>query len=482
MELDSTFAIAYLLLAEVQSYLGNSIASKEAYEKAHTFSWKATEKDRLRIDATYSRIIEKDRKKQFDILNQMAKRFPREKRVHADLGYYYRFQRNPDQALAAFNKAVELDPNWGEALNQIGYIYSAKEDFRKAIEYFERYASASPGDPNPFDSIGETHFRIGSLEKALGKFQEAVEVKPNFYSSYVSFAYIFALQENYPKVFQSIDKLIEIAPSQYIKNEGLLWKAYYNYWLGRLGESLKVLDFAAELHEKGKVEGEWLRGFIYCDKYEFDLSRNSFKSHYKAWAEFSSPKALSNVKAKYSFSLGLLDLQQGTRDSAKSRLTEMNSQLAEIGTGTRNLRQLQYELLQGNILAIDGSFEKAIEVYQKTTYLEITRINYQAIVDNDIHLLEDGLARTYQKIGNLDKAILEYEQLTSDDPNMRGRRLIYPKHHFSLAKLYEAKGMRSKAIERYKKFLDIWNDADEDFLELDDAKNRLATLLRDSRQ
>lgn len=54
VELDPKFAVAFLCLGLANQWLGNSRASNEYFEKAMTFSEKATDKDRLYIEAFYS--------------------------------------------------------------------------------------------------------------------------------------------------------------------------------------------------------------------------------------------------------------------------------------------------------------------------------------------------------------------------------------------------------------------------------------------
>ena len=89
VQLDSTFAAAYRYLSVACRHLGNAEARNEAAGKAKTFSEKATEKERLYINASYAATIEGDQEKRIQILREMAKKYPKEKRVHHASGDYY---------------------------------------------------------------------------------------------------------------------------------------------------------------------------------------------------------------------------------------------------------------------------------------------------------------------------------------------------------------------------------------------------------
>lgn len=47
---------------------------------------------------------------------------------------------------------------------------------------------------------------------------------------------------------------------------------------------------------------------------------------------------------------------------------------------------------------------------------------------------------------------------------------------YLLAQKYESSGQKNEAIEQYRRFLDIWKDADPAIPEIQEAKKRLAAL------
>jgi tetratricopeptide (TPR) repeat protein len=455
-------------------------ARDEACRKAYSLSENATDKERLYIDAFYALHIEGDREKYFRILNEITEKYPKEKEAHYLLARQYRYRRQYDKAILEFQKAIELDPNYGRALNSLALTYMNNiENFEKAIEYFERYVSVSPGEPNPINSLGMTHFLKGELDKAIAKFKEALELKSDFIFSNWYIAYTYALKEEYDETMKWINQYIELVPSKGEKARGHYWKAFYLSWLGSFDLSLGELRKAADLYKEVEnyswiSQTERMRGWVYYEKGDLELSLK----HFKNWFDYhikDSPGSIRSYSSYFNFYFGLLDLKKGEIDSAKSRLAEIKSILSGIDQESNRYPAFYHDLLYGELLLAEGSVEKAIALLKKTSPLGRPPV-IQTIVPYNFPFLKDVLARAYQQKGDLDTAIAEYERLITFNPAIKERLLIHPKYHYRLAQLYEQKGWEGKSIEHYEKFLELWNDADPGIIEVEDARKRLAGL------
>jgi len=478
VELDPDFATAYFYLAYAHRWLGNIEARNEAIEKAKALSHKATDKERLFIEASHARYIERNQEKRISIVQEIAKKYPKEKRAYYFLALFYRDEGNYDKAIEEFNKVLELDPNSGEVHNGLGYIYLLKGNFEKSIEHLKKYASLNPEDANPLDSMADAYFQMGRLDEAIAKYKEALEIKPDFLISYLKIGYILALKEDYSEALKSVDRYIAMAPSPGIKRFGYLYKGFYHNWLGSLEKSLINLQEAADLAEAvgdvfGKAYVELSKGWIYYDWGEYELSRKHNENWLDDFLKYY-PQYASSFKGDYTFLLGLIELGEGQIDSAKTRLAEVKSFFSELPPSDEEGASFSIDLLQAEILLAEGSYEKAVSVFEKAPALSppVLQNTFQVIGYN-VPFLKDVLARAYQQRGDLEKAIAEYERLITFDPTSKERYLIHPKYHYWLARLYEQKGWKGKAIDQYQKFLDLWKDADPGLPEVEDAKKRL---------
>jgi tetratricopeptide (TPR) repeat protein/tRNA A-37 threonylcarbamoyl transferase component Bud32 len=482
IDLDPGFAIAYVGLAYAANGLGDSKERDRAFERANALSGKTSEKERLYIEENYAGVIKKDPAKQLSILQELVQKYPKEKLAHYMLGQYYRDQQQLQEAVEEFGKAVELDPSYGLALNQMAYSVADLGDLERAVEIFGKYASLFPGDANPVDSMAEMYFRMGRLDEAILKYQEALKIKPDFFGSAASLAYVYALKEDYDEAMNWIDRYIAIAPSPQLRGIGYFYRTFLNLWCGRYTEAAAETDLLktgaeAVAGKEGAAAMGLLKAWVLFEQGHFDLTRPLYKQWYDV--NLLNPLAKDSALALYDFYDGFVDMATGRLDEAKNKLASFKAVLPNIGNfPIPRVAPYLCGQFEGELLLRLGSVDKAIAVLEKAPSLGAPPA-MRLIVPLYVQPFPmDALARAHRAKGDIDRAITEYEKLATFDPARPERTWINPKYHFRLAQLYKIRSMREQAIGQYKKFLDLWKNADPDNPELAEAKKALAELQR----
>jgi serine/threonine protein kinase/Tfp pilus assembly protein PilF len=484
VKLDSTFAMAYLYLARAyNAAYANTRAENEYYRKAKLYSAKASEKEKLYIEASYARAIELDFNKQLKILQEMQQRYPKEKYVYYALSTCYQQQASYGKAIEACNKSLSLDPNFGAGLNQLAYIYADLGEYQKAINYLEKYAAVNPGDANPFDSMGDMYFYLGDLSAAVAKYQEAVDIKEYFMSSF-KLAYISALLENYPTGLEWLEYYQKHLPVSTPVGGVYGWKCYMHYLMGEKKQALLDLQQAQKIW--GTLENrffistaDYIKAWIFLNEREYNSGIKLADQATTIFIEMN-PSGKENYLANLELYHGIVALEKGQLETARQQVTVVRMQLPEVAQSVEPDVRYRFTLFWSWVLLAEGKVDSAITVCKRAIANRPHDLGAANLAGYTIYSLyaplRNVMARAYLQKGQLSEAIAEYERLSSFDPKQEDRRFISPEYHYSLARLYEQAGSNKKAINEYQKFLQIWKKADPDLPELIDAKKRLAKL------
>ncbi len=82
--------------------------------------------------------------------------------------------KDPQQKIAAYSKAIEIDPRFVEALYNLGLVYKKQGDYRLAERYFSRAYNAKP-DKIRNDTKVQILFELATTYQQLGKNKECEE-------------------------------------------------------------------------------------------------------------------------------------------------------------------------------------------------------------------------------------------------------------------------------------------------------------------
>ncbi len=480
--IDPSFAIAYLLLSRACESLLDYPARDAALEKARTHSGRASEKERLYIEARYADIIERDRPKQVRTLEEIIAKYPDEKVAHHILaGALAALGRDPE-AMKEYEKAVAIDPRYAPPINQLGYLCARNGDFARAVQYFQRYAELNPGLPNPVDSIAEMNLFMGNLDVAIATYRRALAIKPDFTGSCAGLAYVYCLKEDYPEAGRWLEAFRKIAPTPQARMEPDFIRNFHDHLLGRLDRSLAHSLALRDVAEKfgfdyGVAAVDLILGLIETDKGEFERARKAFDG-WRAFSEKNDPANRAYTDAVSGILGGIVDLKEGRLDAVKARLSGIESSLPEVSPSDRPEVLARLLLLRAEAALAENSVEEAIRTGEEIRFENLRSVNVPSMLPYNVPFQKDVLARAYWKKGDLDKAVAEYERLTTITPKNNLRFLIYPLYHYRFGRVFEEKGDRIRARTEYEKFLKYWAEADPSFVELKDARARLAALKR----
>lgn len=94
------------------------------------------------------------------------------------LGYFYiEENKNLEEARGMIEKALKAEPDNGAYLDSLGWYYFKKDKLDKAIEILSK-ASLLLEDAVIFDHLGDAYFKAGDTEKAKLNWQKSLEIEP----------------------------------------------------------------------------------------------------------------------------------------------------------------------------------------------------------------------------------------------------------------------------------------------------------------
>lgn len=480
LALDPEFAIAYMILAETENQLGDSGARKAAIESAYRHSAAASEKERLLIAARHAHVIEGDPDRELRLLQEFVRKFPDEKYARHELGFLYEDRGELDAAIAAYEKALALDPNFGWSMNQLAYVHARAGRYAEALRLFERYAAISPGDANPLDSIAELYVRMGNLELAEMKYREALELKPDFFSAYASLSYVALIKEDYAGVDHWLVEFDRRAPTPLARVLGDWLRAFMDYLLGRWEASLARY---AGIRKKAEAAGgtdsaafvDWITAFIRRDLGEAEAANEAYRRYVEQRSRSGSGLAPFE-EAGRAFFQGWVDLARDKPADAARRAAEIEPLLSRVEPADVAHATFLCKLLRAEAALAENDVDRAVSLGREIVPLDFPNMGYEIVPAYNMPFLKDVLARAYWKKGNLDAAAAEYRKLTTIDPSNQVRWMISPLYHYRLGCVLEEKGDKPGAAVEYRKFLEYWKDADKTHPELADARKRLDAL------
>ncbi len=101
--------------------------------------------------------------------------------MYNKIGIAYHQLMDFDYALEYYEKALEVDPSYAEAINNIGTVYYAQKRHKKAIKCYQEALEHAPYSASIYSNLGTAHFARKKYDEAFAAYQKALELDPQVF-------------------------------------------------------------------------------------------------------------------------------------------------------------------------------------------------------------------------------------------------------------------------------------------------------------
>ncbi len=145
------------------------------------------------------------------ILNDCEKTHPDSAEVYFLKGNLFERQQKIDEAIEAYQKAIDLDPGFTRSYYNLGVLYLVKERSVKASEMFDQLSKKNPRFISDFLRIGRMFILQRDYLTANRYLKMAVEIKPTA-NAYNDLAVISIFEKDFDNSINYALKAVELDP------------------------------------------------------------------------------------------------------------------------------------------------------------------------------------------------------------------------------------------------------------------------------
>jgi tetratricopeptide (TPR) repeat protein len=258
-----------------------------------------------------------------------------------------------DDAIPAYRKAIELQPNDAHAHYNLGVALLEKGEPREASSSFETAIRLQPDFAEAYNSFGLAEQELGQTEEAIAAYRKAVELRPDFVEA----------QNNLEAALREVDaeRQSALASAQASLESGLA-----HYGRGELDEAIASYRRAIELYPKPEFFNLGV-GFL-----QMNLAMSLAEGRYKVEAIEAYLEAIEGqggsaepALAAAHNNLGRAVLEKGEPMDAIDSFVSAIAYQPDLGSAYSNIGAALLDLAERRSWRADGYKAGAIAFYRK---------------------------------------------------------------------------------------------------------------------
>ncbi len=134
------------------------------------------------------------------------------------------------EAAEAYKQALRIKPDYAEAYSSLGFVYGQTRRYEESLEAYTQAQRLHPNSPEVYNGLGIAYYRLGKSEEGIAAVKKAVSLAPNFVNAHINLGNWFFELKRYEEGAEAYSQVIKWAPRF---PSGYFNRSWLNLLLGR---------------------------------------------------------------------------------------------------------------------------------------------------------------------------------------------------------------------------------------------------------
>lgn len=136
------------------------------------------------------------------------------------------------RAIADFDRAIALNPEFADAYHNRGFVYREKGEAGRAIADYDRAIALNPKDAKAYNNRGIAYDDKGEYDRAIADYNRAIALKPKDAKAYSNRAGAYEAKGDFEKAAADRAKAVELDPKNAGTFTSLMTLGYAKFSIG----------------------------------------------------------------------------------------------------------------------------------------------------------------------------------------------------------------------------------------------------------
>ena len=149
---------------------------------------------------------------EISLWNDVVTKSPHKERPYVSRGLAFTLENDIPDAIADFDRAIDLNPSDDEAYNNRGMIYGNQNQFPEAMADFNKAIQINPQDAQAYNNRAFIFAVQGDFANALREIKKAIALDPDYADAYYNLGKVYNSQGNLKEAVVDYSKAIRLNP------------------------------------------------------------------------------------------------------------------------------------------------------------------------------------------------------------------------------------------------------------------------------